>query len=53
MIPLKMNRSFILTNLLGLRETLPPGITGETVYQQMSLLDLMDPADERSGYGNR
>ncbi len=53
MIPLKMNRSFILTNLLGLRETMPPGITGETVYQQMSLLDLMDPADERSGYGNR
>lgn len=41
MIPLKMNRSFILTNLLGLRETLPPGIMGETTYQQMSLLDLM------------
>ena len=44
MIPLKMNRSFILTNLLGLREALPPGITGETTYQQMSLLDFPDPA---------
>ncbi len=45
MMPLKMNRSFILTNLLGLRETLPPGITGGTTYQQMSMLDFLDPAD--------
>lgn len=40
MIPLKMNRSFILANLLGLGEKLPPGIMGQTTYHQMSLTDL-------------
>lgn len=40
MIPLKMNRSFILANLLGLGEKLPPGIMGQTIYHQMSLTDL-------------
>lgn len=40
MIPLKMSRSFILTNLLGLGEKLPPGIMGQTTYHQMSLADL-------------
>ncbi len=42
LIPLKMNRAFILTNLLGLGEKLPPGITGGTTYHQMSVLDMMD-----------
>lgn len=41
-IPLKMNRSFILTNLLGLAEKLPPGIMGNTAYHQMSLTDLQE-----------
>lgn len=40
MIPLKLNENFILTNLLGLRERLPVSVTGEKVYEQMSLLDL-------------
>lgn len=40
MIPLRMNRSFILTNLLGLGEKFPPGITGGRTYRQMSLLDI-------------
>lgn len=39
MIPIRLNREFILANLLGLKEKLPPGITGETVYQQMTLED--------------
>ncbi len=39
MLPLKMSPGFILTNLLGLREKLPDFISGEPVYQQLSLLD--------------
>lgn len=40
MIPIKLNDKFILANLLGLRERLPASVTGEPVYQQMSLPDL-------------
>ena len=40
-IPLKMNEAFILSNLLGLRERLPAHITGEALYEQLSLLDFM------------
>lgn len=40
MVPLRMNERFILTNLLGLRERLPAAITGEAMYEQMSLLDM-------------
>ncbi len=40
MIPLRLNERFILTNLLGLRELLPAHVTGEPVYEQISLLDL-------------
>ena len=40
MIPLKINESFILTNLLGLRERLPASVAGEPAYEQLSLLDL-------------
>lgn len=42
MIPLKLNERFILTNLLGLRERLPASVTGENMYQQMSILDFID-----------
>lgn len=42
MIPLKLNERFILTNLLGLRERLPASVTGENMYEQMSLLDFID-----------
>lgn len=38
-IPLKMNEAFILSNLLGLRERLPAHVTGEPLYEQLSLLD--------------
>lgn len=41
MIPLKLNEKFILTNLLGLRERLPASVTGENMYEQMSLLDFI------------
>jgi len=40
MMPIRLNKEFILTNLLGLGEKLPVGITGETTYRQMSLLDM-------------
>lgn len=40
MIPLRLNERFILTNLLELKERLPGSVTGEPVYQQLSLLDL-------------
>lgn len=51
MIPLKLNEGFILTNLLGLRERLPLSVTGEAVYEQMSLLDLM-PQGQKGAWGN-
>lgn len=51
MIPLKLNERFILTNLLGLRERLPVSVTGEAVYEQMSLLDLM-PQGQKGAWGN-
>lgn len=40
MMPVRLNREFILANLLGLGEKLPPAITGESTYRQMSLADL-------------
>ena len=40
MMPLRLNEQFILTNLLGLRERLPASVTGEPVYEQLSLLDM-------------
>ncbi len=40
MIPLRLNEGFILANLLGLKERLPAAVTGEKLYEQMSLADL-------------
>lgn len=40
MMPIRLEQSFILTNLLGLDEKLPPELTGTTTYQQMTLEDL-------------
>lgn len=40
MMPIRLEQSFILTNLLGLNEKLPPGLTGTTTYQQMTLEDM-------------
>ncbi len=39
MMPIRLEQSFILTNLLGLKEKLPPGLTGTTTFQQMTLED--------------
>lgn len=50
MIPIRLNREFILTNLLGLGEKLPVGITGDTTYRQMSLADWTMP-EKRGGLG--
>ena len=40
MMPIRLEQSFILTNLLGLKEKLPPELTGTTTYQQMTLEDI-------------
>lgn len=40
MMPIRLEKEFILTNLLGLGERLPLAITGETAYRQMSLMDM-------------
>lgn len=39
MMPIRLERRFILTNLLGLNEKLPPGLTGGMAYRQMTLED--------------
>ncbi len=41
MMPIRLEKNFILTNLLGLGEKLPPTITGQTIYHQMSLPEMM------------
>lgn len=40
MMPIRLEKNFILTNLLGLGEKLPLAITGQTTYKQMSLADM-------------
>lgn len=40
MMPIRLEQSFILANLLGLDEKLPPELTGTATYQQMTLEDL-------------
>lgn len=49
MMPIRLNREFILTNLLGLNEKLPPQISGETKYRQMSLQDMTQLTLEQMG----
>ncbi len=49
MVPLRFNENFILSNLLGLRERLPASVTGENMYEQMSLLDLYPSPKEILG----
>lgn len=39
MMPIRLEQSFILTNLLGLNEKLPPELAGTTTFQQMTLED--------------
>lgn len=50
MMPIRLNREFILTNLLGLGEKLPAGIEGGATCRQMSLDDFMR-AEQRGGLG--
>ncbi len=42
MMPIRLERKFILANLLGLHEKLPTGIRGETAYHQLSIMDLYE-----------
>lgn len=53
MMPIRLNKEFILTNLLGLGEKLPPGITGGTTYRQMSLLDMGQTTMEQLAPGGQ
>lgn len=39
MMPIRLDRQFILTNLLGLNDKLPPEVIGGRTYQQMTLAD--------------
>lgn len=39
MLPIKLNQSFILANLLGLKEQLPAHLRPDQVYEQLSLFD--------------
>ncbi|MCH5251919.1 MAG: putative DNA modification/repair radical SAM protein [Lachnospiraceae bacterium] len=48
MMPIRLNKEFILTNLLGLGEKLPAHTTG-SAYRQMSLFDLGEA--ETAGIG--
>lgn len=41
MIPIRLNRTFILANLLGLKERLPKGIEAQGTGRQMMLEDVM------------
>lgn len=50
MMPIRLDRGFILTNLLGLGEKLPVGIEGGDSYRQMSLEDFM-MTEKRGGLG--
>lgn len=49
MMPIRLNKEFILTNLLGLGEKLPVVIEGKTTYHQLSLQDMM--MEQRGGVG--
>lgn len=48
MMPIRLNKEFILMNLLGLDEKLPPAITGNG-YRQMSLEDMTQLTLEQIG----
>ncbi|MFR5970064.1 MAG: hypothetical protein ACLUGF_03090 [Clostridium sp.] len=41
MIPIRLNRTFILANLLGLKERLPKEIEAQGTGRQMMLEDVM------------
>lgn len=43
--PIKLNQSFILANLLGLRERLPAHLRPEQAYEQLSLFDSASVVD--------
>lgn len=51
MMQIRQDPRFILTNLLGLDEKLPPGITDGTSYRQLSLEDMAELTIEQIGGG--
>lgn len=40
MMPIRLDKSFILTNLLGFNEKLPPLLSGQATYRQLTIEDL-------------
>ncbi len=46
MIPMKISQSFILANLLGLKEQLPGHITASDAYEQLSLFDISSVTEQ-------
>ena len=49
MMPVRLNKNFILANLLGLNEKLPPGVRGGRTYRQMTLFDTGQIAGREGG----
>lgn len=49
MMPVRLNKNFILANLLGLNEKLPPGARGGRTYRQMTLFDTGQIAGREGG----
>ena len=47
MIPLKITQSFILANLLGLKDNIPGNLTMDQTYEQLSLFDVSDIVEEK------
>lgn len=47
MVPIKITQSFILANLLGLKDNVPSGLTKKQTYEQLSLFDVSDIVEKR------
>ncbi len=47
LVPIRITQSFILANMLGLKDNLPKGLTKEQTYEQLSLFDVSDIVENR------
>lgn len=47
LVPIKITQSFILANMLGLKDNLPKGMTKDQTYEQLSLFDVSDIVEKK------
>ncbi|MCI8306516.1 MAG: putative DNA modification/repair radical SAM protein [Lachnospiraceae bacterium] len=47
LVPIKITQSFILANLLGLKDNLPKGMSKDQTYEQLSLFDVSDIVEKK------